>query len=127
MADKTHEFSKLAEELIGDLRGVPPQEPRRQVKRPSKPLAEFVEELMVKYHVGRPSVEQLIRDQWVDLVGAANAHHSHPVSVEGKRLVVIAAHSVVRSEILHHRDEILRRLRQIPGCEELRSLSLRAG
>lgn len=127
MADQPHPFSKLAEELIGDFRAVPPDAPRRQVKRATQPLAAVIEQLMVKHHIGRPSVEHTLRDRWAELVGSANAAYSHPVSVEGKRLVVIAAHAVVRNEIFHHRAEILERLRQIKGCEGLKSLNIRAG
>jgi hypothetical protein len=122
-----YHFSKTAEELIGELRGVPFREPRRQVKRATQPLAALIEQLRVKHQIGRPSAEQTIRDHWVDLVGAANAAYSHAVRVEGKRLVVVAAHAVVRNEIFHHREEILQRLRQLPGCEALKSLNIRAG
>jgi hypothetical protein len=127
MPDQPHQFSKLAEELVGDLRGVPFAEPRRQVKRPTKPLAGLIEELMVKYQVGRPSAEQTIRDHWVELVGAANAGYSHAVRIDKAQLLVLVSHSVVRSELLHHRLEILARIRQLPGCESIKSLTLRAG
>ncbi len=127
MSKEPHQFSKLAEELVADLRGVPNEVPRRQVKRPTRPLADLVEELMVQHHVGRPSTEQTIRDQWTELVGSANAAYSHAARIEGKRLVVIASHSVVRNEIFLHREAILERLRQLPGCETLKSLNIRAG
>ena len=127
MADQPHQFSKLAEELVGDLRRVPFAEPRRQVKRPTKSLGDVVEELMVKYQVGRPSVEQTIRDHWVELVGAPNAAYSHAVRIERTQLMVLVSHSVVRSELLHHRAQILERIRQLPGCEVVKSLNLRAG
>jgi len=127
MPDQPHQFSKLAEELVGDLRGVPFEEPRRQVKRPTKPLASLVEDLMVKYQVGRPSAEQTIRDHWVELVGAANAVYSHAVRIDRKQLTVMVSHSVVRSELFHHRAEIVQRIRQLPGCETVKSLNLRTG
>ena len=127
MADQPHQFSKLAEELVGDLRGVPFAEPRRQVKRPTKSLGDVVEQLMVKYQVGRPSVEQTIRDHWIELVGAPNAAYSHAVRIERTQLMVLVSHSVVRSELLHHRAQILERIRQLPGCEDIKSLNLRAG
>ena len=120
-------FSKLAEELVGDLRGVPFEEPRRQVKRPAKPLAGLIEDLMVKHQIGRPSAENTIRDHWVELVGAANAVYSHAVRLERKQLVVMASHSVVRSELFHHREEIVQRIHQLPGCEGVKSLNIRAG
>src|SRR5882757_5724792 len=122
-----HQFSKLAEELVGDLRGVAPDEPRRAVKRPTQALASVVEALMVKHQIGRPSAEQSIRDHWAEIVGAANASYSHAARIERGRLIVLAAHSVVRNEIFLHRDEIVQRIRKLPGCEGLRSLNIRAG
>ncbi|HEX2853803.1 MAG TPA: DUF721 domain-containing protein [Opitutaceae bacterium] len=127
MPDQPHQFSKLAEELVGDLRGVEFEEPRRSLKRPTKDLAKIVEELMVHHQIGRPSAEQGIRDQWPTLVGTANASYSHPVRIERGRLLVLAAHSVVRNEIFLHREEIVQRIRKLPGCEGLRSLNIRAG
>lgn len=127
MPDQPHQFSKLAEELVGDLRGVPYDEPRRSVKRATQPLAGVIEQLMVKHQIGRPSAEQEIRDHWPELVGAANAAYSHAARIERGRLIVLAAHSVVRNEIFLHRDEIVARIRKLPGCETLRSLNIRAG
>lgn len=127
MPDEPHQFSKLAEELVGDLRGVDYDEPRRAVKRPVKDLRALIEELLIKNQIGRSSAEDTIREQWPALVGTANATYSHAVRLERGRLLVIAAHSVVRNEIFHHRDEIVARIRQLPGCESLRSLNIRAG
>jgi hypothetical protein len=120
-------FSKIAEELVGDLRGVPFAEPRRQVKRPTKPLSGLIEDLMVKHQIGRPSAEHTIREHWVEIVGAANAAYSHAVQLDRKQLMVMVSHSVVQSELFHHRQEIVERIRQLPGCEEVKSLRLRAG
>src|ERR1700741_4212287 len=127
MPDQPHQFSKLAEELVGDLRGVPFEEPRRQVKRPAKPLAGLVEDLMVKYQVGRPSAEQTIRDHWAELVGAANAAYAHAVRIDKTQLLVLVSHAIVRSELFHHRVEIVQRIRKLPGCEGVKSLNLRTG
>ena len=127
MPDRTHQFSKLAEELVADLRGVPSDAPRRQVKRPTKPVARLIEELLVQHQIGRPSPEHTIRDHWVQLVGAANAGYSHPVKIERFRLSVLVSHAVVRSELFHHRAEIVERIRQLPGCEGVKSLNLRTG
>ncbi len=127
MNNTPHQFSKLAEELVGELRGVPYDEPRRAKKRPTQPLATVVEQLMVQHQIGRPSAEQSIRDQWVEIVGAANAAHSHAARIERNRLLVLAAHSVVRNELFHHREEIARRIRALPGCEAVKSINLRAG
>jgi hypothetical protein len=127
MPDAPHQFSKLAEELVGDLRGIASDEPRRSKKRPTQDISAVVEQLMVKHQIGRPSAEQTIRDQWAGLVGAANANYSHAARIERSRLVVFAAHSVVRNELFLNRDEIVARIRKLPGCDTVRSLLIRAG
>ncbi|MFI5355949.1 MAG: DUF721 domain-containing protein [Opitutales bacterium] len=127
MPDESRRFSRLAEELIGDLRQVPFQEPRRQIKRPTKAMDAVLEELLVKYQVGRDSPEHAIRAKWSELVGPANAAYSHPVRIERGRLLVLASHAVVRNELFMHRESIVEKIRQIPGCKEVRNLNLRAG
>ena len=127
MSDQPHQFSRIAEELVGDLRGMSVDEPRRAVKRPTQELASVIDQLMTKHQVGRPSAEQAIRDNWAEIVGAANAAYSHAVTIERNRLVVLASHSVVRNELFHHREQIVARIRQFPGCETIKSLNLRGG
>lgn len=125
--NEPHRFSKIAEELVGDLRGVASEEPVRARQRPTRPLADLIEELLQKNQIGRSSPEQAIREQWVAIVGASNAAHSHAARIERNRLLVLVAHSVVRNELFHHRDEIVSRIRQLPGCAGVKSLNLRAG
>ena len=127
MPDEPHQFSKLAEELVGDLRGIAPNDPPRSKKRPTQSISAVIEQLMVQHQIGRPSAEQAIRDRWPELVGAANAAYSHAARIERNRLVVFAAHSVVRNELFLNRDEIVARIRKVPGCETVKSLHLRAG
>lgn len=127
MSEESKVFSKLAEELIGDLRRISPDEPRKTVKRPTRELTDVIDQLMTKHQIGRPSAEQEIRDRWSDMVGAANAVYSHAVTIENNRLIVIASHAVVKNELFLHRDEILARIRRLPGCDSIKSLSLRAG
>lgn len=127
MPDQPHTFSKIAEELVGDLRGIASDEPRRAKKRPTQPLAGLVEELMQKHQIGRSSPEQTIREHWREIVGAANASYSHPARLERNMLTVLAAHSVVRNELFHHREAIVARLKKLPGCEKIKALNLRAG
>ena len=127
MPDEPHQFSKIAEELVGDFRGIAPNEPPRSKKRPAQSIGAIVEQLMVKHQIGRPSAEQAIRDRWAEIVGVANASYSHAARIERNRLVVFAAHSVVRNELFLNRDKIVERIRKLPGCETVKSLNLRAG
>lgn len=127
MPDEPHAFSRIAEELIGDLRHVPFDEPRRQVKRPAQPLAALVEDILQKHHIGREAPEHTIRNEWVRLVGAANANYSHPVTIERGRLTVLVSHAVVKNELFLHKDAILAKIKALPGCKDVKSLNLRTG
>ena len=127
MAEQPHYFSRIAEELVGDLRGMPFEEPRRAVKRPTQELASVIDQLMTKHQVGRASAEQVVRDHWSEIVGSANATYSHAAAIERNRLVVIASHAVVRNELFHHREQIVAKIRELSGCENIKSLNLRAG
>lgn len=128
MAEEPRPFSRLAEELIGDLRGVPFDEPRRCRKRPTVPLVGLIESILNEHQIGRDSPEHTIRAHWPALVGTANASYSHAVRIEReRRLVVHVAHSVVRNELFMHRTEIVERIQLLPGCAAIKELNLRAG
>ena len=128
MSDQPKPFSKLAERLIGDFRGVPNADPRKMRRRPTRALAAVVEELMVKHQIGRESPEHTIREHWPDVVGAANAAYSNAVRIDyGRRLVVHASHAVVRNELFLHRAEIVERIQKLAGCAEVKELHIRAG
>ena len=127
MPVQPHKFSKIAEALIADLRRVPADAPRRTTQRATQPVANIVEQLLQKYHIGRESPEHEIRAKWASLVGDANAAYSHPVRLERNMLTVLAAHSVVRNDLFMHRSEIVARIRKLPGCADVKALNLRAG
>ncbi|MEX2045434.1 MAG: DUF721 domain-containing protein [Opitutus sp.] len=122
-----HQFSKLAGQLIGDLRRVPNDDPPRARRRPTRELAGLIEELLQKNQIGRSSPEQVIREHWAEIVGGANASYSHPARIERNRLIVLAAHAVVRNELFHHREQIVERIRKLPGCTGVKLLHLLAG
>ena len=124
---ETQPFSKIAESLVADLRRIASDEPRRSKKRPTQSLGAVVEQLLQQHRIGRASPEQTIRDNWVELVGPAAASYSHPARLERNMLFVLAAHSVVRNELFHHRAEIVARIRKLPGCGDVKALNLRAG
>jgi hypothetical protein len=126
MADPRPPFSKVAEDLIASFRRVPRNEPARQRKRPTREAGEAIEELLAKYHLGRTSVEDTIREHWPEIVGPANAAYSHALRIDGKRLAVQASHAVVRNELFLHRATIVERIQQLPGCAGVKEIWIRA-
>ncbi len=128
VAAESQTFSRIAEELIGELRGVPFEEPRKSRKRPTLPLAQLVESILDEHRIGREAPEHTIRAHWPALVGSANAAYSHAVRVERDRKVVVhVAHAVVRNELFMHRAEIVERIQKLPGCAQIKEIHLRAG
>lgn len=129
MSDKEpFRFSRLAEEMIGDLRHVSFNEPSRMKKRPTRELAPLIEELLQKYQIGRTGPEDTIREKWTALVGHANASYSHAVSIDPRgKLLVLVSHSVVRSELILHRTKILAEIRKLAGCGHVKDIYFRAG
>ena len=122
-------FSKLAEELIGDFRGVETSEPRRQVKRATKSAADVIEALVNKYHLGdEASPEQAIRERWPELVTPTLAAYSHVVEITASGwLMVIVSNAVAKQELSNNRRLFLRNIKAVPGCGHIKGLNLRAG
>ncbi len=123
-----HQFSKLAEELVGDLRGIATVAPRRQVKRATRPAGEFIQALVAKYHLGESSPVQSLRDQWGEVVTPTLAAYSHVAEIsESGWLVVIVSNSVAKQELSNNRRLFLGRIKKVPGCEAIKGINLRAG
>jgi len=126
MSSEPKEFSRAVENLIAGFREVPEDRSRSKRRKPTE-LAALIDELLVKYRISHDSLEHSIREKWPELVGVAHASYSHPVVVERQLLVVLVSHSVVRNELFLHRAAILERLKQLPGCADLRGFVLRSG
>jgi hypothetical protein len=120
------EFSRAVENLIAGLRDLPEDTSRARNRKASE-LASLIDELLVKHRISHDSLEHSIRAKWIELVGVANAAYSHPLVMEKKLLVVLVSHAVVRNELFLHKDAIVEKLRQLPGCSEIKGLALRSG
>lgn len=126
---KQPQFSKLAEELIGEFRGLDASQPSRQVKRRAKSSAEVIEGIVNRYHLGdEASPEQSLRDRWSEIVTPTLAAYSHVVEISKSGwLVVMVSNAVAKQELSNNRRIFLPRIKAVPGCEHIKGLSLRAG
>lgn len=126
MPDLPHQFSKAAEKAIGEFRRILANEPPRMRRRPTKEIGAVLEELRTKFRIGRSAPEEAVREHWAELVGEANAAYSHAARLEGRRLVVLVSHGVVRNELFLNRAEIVDRIQKLPGCSAVTELHIRA-
>ena len=129
MTRELPKFSKRAEEAIGQFRGVPSPDPAKMKRRPTQDIASLVDAIKAKHHLGSTAPEDVIRERWEQIVGPANAAYSHAAQFDqdGRRLLILATHSVVRSELYLHRVHILEKIQKLPGCGKLKFLLIRAG
>jgi hypothetical protein len=118
---------KSAEELISEFLQVP-SDGSTSRRRPTRAVADLMEELLQKHQIGREAPEHTIREHWAEVVGGANAHYSHPVQIDPRgRLLVLTSHAVVRNELFQHRAVIVDKIRKLPGCSQVREIHVRAG
>ncbi len=113
--------------MIASLRGLPPDRSVSKL-RETAPVGKFVQDVMEKYRVGMPSREDTIMQNWEKIVGPTNVQYAHLLNIENERRVFIAVtNQIVRQELFFHRKLILQRIQALPGCKNLRELTLRAG
>lgn len=129
MPEKPDPFRHVARQLIADFRGVPDRTPARQVKRPTQNLANLLDELLVKHHIGRTTPEDAIRENWPSIVGPAIAHYSHAGQIDPKgKLTILYNQPVAGNELRFHQAGILEKIQALPGLRPVvKSLAIRAG
>jgi hypothetical protein len=136
MADQPHHFSQAAEDLVAELRKIA-AEPApshnlkgsraRQKMRPTTALPELIDQLLQTHQIGRSGPEQNVREHWAEVVGPANVAFSHAIAIVRNQLVVLVTHPIVRNELFMHKDQILERVKKLPGCGEVKALNFRSG
>ncbi len=126
MSNEPKAFSRAVENLIAGFRELP-EDKSRSKRRKTTELAPLIDELLLKYRISHDSLEHSIREKWPELVGVANASYSHPLTVERSLLVVLVSHAVVRNELFLHRQAIVEKLKELPGCSAIKGIALRAG
>ncbi|BET69159.1 hypothetical protein ASA1KI_40770 [Opitutales bacterium ASA1] len=122
-----YKFSRTAENLIADLRGLPRNNSRSRL-RETRDLSGLVDQLLHKHRIGMSTPEESIRDAWQEIVGEANCRFCHPLRIDRNRtLVVGVSNPVIRQELLFHKALVLQRVQAIPACRHLQDVSFRSG
>ena len=73
------------------------------------------------------SAEDLVRAAWPQAVGARIARHTRPVALEERRLVVEVEDAIWKSQLETMRGQILERLKDVAGSENVRGIEFRQG
>jgi hypothetical protein len=120
-------FSRDVENMIADLRGLPPDESRSRL-RATRPVSELADHLLHKHRIGMRTPEEAIRDAWVEIVGAPNAEFCHPLRIDRERVLIVGvSNPIIRQELLFHKALVLQRVQAIPACAHVKEVMFRAG
>jgi len=122
-----HRLSRRAEDLVASFRHIASEDPQKIRLRPTQDLTALVEGLMVKFQVGRPSLEQTIRDHWAEIVKPVIAQYSHPLRIERGVLWVRVSNSIAREELFWAKDRFVEQIRLLPGGTEVHALRVTTG
>lgn len=125
MAEK--KFSREVENMIADLRGVPPDASTARL-RETRAMHDLTEHFLHRHRIGMKTPEEAIRDAWVEIVGAPNAEYCHPLRIDRNRVLLIGvSNPIVRQELMFHKSVVLQRVKTIPACAHLTDVQFRAG
>ena len=120
-------FTRRIENLIANFRGLP-ENPSRSRIRPIRGIDDLVGDVVRKHRIGMPSSQDAIRDAWSEIVGESNQQFAHPARVERDRCLVVAVNdAVVRQELQFNKSLLLKRVRALPGCDQIREIVFRNG
>ena len=126
MAKKAYKFSRHVENLIANLRGVP--EDYTPIGRETKEMGTIFDKILVRYKIGVDSLEDRIRDNWVQIVGPANAGHCNPVRIERENTLIIAvSNPIIRQELQFNQSLVLKNLKSIQNGNRIRYIVFRSG
>ncbi|MDR0445117.1 MAG: DUF721 domain-containing protein [Puniceicoccales bacterium] len=106
--------------MIANLRGLPPNA-SRAVERSEKSMGNVMQRWL-KEHLPEAllRLEEIIERRWPEIVGPALANYCQPHRVVRDSILFIAvANSVAQYALILKRDEILRRLQQMPECRRV--------
>jgi len=126
MAKKAYKFSRHVENLIANLRGVP--EDFTPIVRETQEMGTVFDKLLLRYNIGVDSLEDRIRDNWIRIVGPANANHCNPVRIERENTLIIAvSNPVIRQELQFNQSLVLKNLKSVQNGNRIRYVVFRSG
>jgi hypothetical protein len=121
------EYPRQTNNLIATLRGLPEDHSAAKL-RPAYALGSLIEVLEEKYKFGQAKVEDLIAQNWKQIVGEEIAHRCSPQKVvSGAILRVQVANPTLRSELEFKKQKILDQIHRLPGGGMIKAVNFSHG
>jgi hypothetical protein len=120
-------YPRNIENAIADFRGLPRPSEHAWDAGPQG-MDSLLEVLVQRFSIGRERPEQVIMANWRELVGERNASRCAPERIDSeRRLIVAVANPILRRELHFARATIVRKLKKLKGCGDIRDIEFRAG
>jgi len=117
-------FSRHVLNLLANLRGLP-EDASRSSQRPTKTLDEAVQEAFKKLRLDQPVPEDAIFAHWASLLPPKLAKRCAPLRVVNEtKLIIQCENTVIKSEVKFLERTILAKIRTLPACSKIQSLTL---
>lgn len=127
MPEKPYKFSRHAERLIANLRGVP-EDYKPEGHATEKDLSAMIDRLLVRHKIGVDSLEDRIRESWAQIVGPDNAPHCSPARIDRETTLLVAvANPTVRQELEFNKAAILNNVRLLKDGRKIRQVAFKSG
>ena len=120
-------FSRSAPRAIADFKGVP-FKPTRAKIRSTKELDGLMEVHFKQHGIEQTKPERALMQHWRDIMGGRFAHRCSPVKITPQGVLLIAtSNASLRNEILFQKANILKKIKAIPECDNIRDVRLQSG
>jgi len=120
---KKGRFSRNVLNLLANLRGLP-EDKSRSTSRDSVSIDDAVTQAFQKLRLDKPVPEDAIVASWHKLLPAKLAKRCAPLRViEDGRLMIQCESAVIKSEARFFEKSLLEKIRQLPGCKQVKAIS----
>ena len=120
---KKGRFSRNVVNLLANLRGLP-EDKSRSTSRASVSIDDAVTQAFQNLRLDKPVPEDAIIASWHKLLPAKLAKRCAPLRVvEDSRLIIQCESAVIKTEARFFEKSLLEKIRQLPGCRQVKSIS----
>lgn len=119
-------FSRSVQKLVANFKGIP----ESTVDKPLRPVGQIdnlIDDILDKYQINQPKVEESIMAHWRNIIGSEDASRCSPSKIlNGKTLVIVSPNPIIRQHLQFERRAVIKRIQRLPGCQSIRELLIRA-
>lgn len=120
-------FPRYVENLIANFRSLP-ENRDRSTDRSAFKMEALVDSIIQEYKIGELRLEENLLTHWRNIMGDVHADRCRPERVDKEnRLIIAVSNPILRQELTFRERDILRRIREINGCEKINEIIFKAG